>query len=168
MSTETQGRRLAPAPNFRARVAVRTARISEAIESRRRRVAFCALFGDASRKPDVVYEQQRTTPRVPLPDEREHRIIDGGIREGLISRARVVRYRATQLLQNLGAFRHPAPPAERLLAHTLREVGEGAEWAIVAEGTPSTENRLRAARELREAGAMCELHAAAVEAGPVG
>jgi hypothetical protein len=165
MSTESQGRRLAPAPNFRARITTRTARIMEACVRRRRRVAFCEMYHDAPRKPDVVYEQQRTEPRVPLPDEREHRLIEDGIRQGLITRARLICYRATQLLDNLGGFPRPTPPTERMLAHTFREIGEATQWALVAEATPSAENRERAARELREASAMCELHACTVETG---
>jgi hypothetical protein len=167
MSTQPTGRRLAATPNFRDRVMVRGAPITKEIAARRRRVAFCELFHDAPRKPQFIYEQQRANPRVPLPDERQHQLIHDGIRAGLITRERIIRYRATQLLDDLASFPSDTPANERLLAVLMREIGEGAQWAVVAEGTPSAENRLRASQELKEAAALCLVHAVTVERGPV-
>lgn len=167
MSTKSTGRRLAPQPNFRDRVTIRSAPITAQIAQRRRRVAWCELFTDAPRKPGHIYEQQRTDPRAPLPDERQHEQIQQGIRDGYISRERIIRYRATQLLDDLSAFPNDTPANERLLAVLMREIGEGAQWAVVAEGTPSAENRTRASQELREAAALCLVHGATLERGPV-
>lgn len=165
MATKSPGRRLAPAPNFRDRLAVHSAPITREIAERRRRVAFCELFTDATRKPPFVYELQRRDPRHALPDARQHALIHEGIREGYITRERIIRYRAMQLLDDLAAFPNHTPANERLLAQMLREVGEGVESAIIAEGTPSIEHQTRAARELREAGAYCELYVATIERG---
>lgn len=166
MSTESHGSRLAARPNtLRDRVTVRSAAVTREIAERRRRVAFCELFSDAPRKPDYVYEQQRRHPRHPLPDARHHALILEGIREGYISRQRIMHYCAAQLIDYLDAFPSPTPASERIIAAVLREMGEGAESALVAEGTPSINNRMHGARELREAGAMCELGAELLERG---
>lgn len=164
MSNESHGRRLAPAPkNLRESAIVRTAPITRAIAERRMRVAFCELFHDAPRKPAFIHELQRRDQRVPLPDQRQRALIHDGIRSGMISRERIVRYRATQLLDDLAAFPTAAPANERLLALVMREIGEAAESAIVAESVPSGENRMRAIRESKDAVAALELHAATLE-----
>ncbi len=162
-STKSPGQRLAAHPKLRDRIAVHSAPVTQQIADRRRRVAFCELFSDYQRKPDFIYELQRRDPRHPLPDARQHALIQQGIREGYISRERIIRYRATQLLADLAGFPSDTPANERLLAQVLREIGEGIEAAIVAEGTPSVEQRTHAARELREAGAYCELYVASIE-----
>lgn len=171
MSTESHGRRLAAAPNrtFRERVVVRSAPVTREIAERRRRVAWCELWSDhPGEKPWFVADQRRAdTAGRPLPDERHHRFIHDGIRDGAISRERIIRYRVTQLLDDLAAFATPAPANERLLAVLMRELGEGAQWAVVAEGTPSAENRLRASQELKEAAALCLVQAVTVELEPV-
>lgn len=163
MATKSPGRRLAPAPTFRDRIAVQAAPITREIADRRRRVAFCELFTEAARKPGFIYELQRRDPRHPLPDARQHALIQQGIREGYISRERIIRYRAAQLMDDLSAFPNDSAANERLLAQLLREIGEGVESAIVAEGTPSLDNRTRAVRELREVGAVCALYVTTIE-----
>lgn len=167
MATKSTGQRLAPQPKFRDRIAVQSAPITQQIADRRRCVAFCELFSDAPRKPDFVYELQRRDRRHQLPDERQRRLIHDGIREGYISRERVIRYRAAQLLDDLAAFPSNTPANERLLAVMLREIGEAIEAHIVAEGTPSSENRAGAVREGRQAIALIERRNAALEQGTV-
>lgn len=167
MATEPTGRRLAPSPSYRDRIGVQSAPITEEIQKRRRRVAWCELFTDAPRKPDHIYEQQRRDPRYALPDERQHEQIRQGIRDGYISRERLIHYRVAQLLDDLAAFTTPAPSNERLLAVMMREIGEGAEWALVAEATPSAENCMRASQELKQAAALCLVQAVTVERGPI-
>lgn len=165
MATKSTGQRLAPQPKFRDRIAVHSAPITQQIADRRRCVAFCELFSDAPRKPDFVYELQRRDRRHHLPDERQRRLIHDGIREGYISRERMIRYRAAQLMDDLSAFPNDTPANERLLAVMLREIGEAIEKHVIAEGTPSFENRADAVREGREAVAILELRNAALEQG---
>jgi hypothetical protein len=94
-STKSHGSRLATAPTtLRSRIGVQSAPITKEIADRRRRVAFCELFSDYPRKPDFIYELQRRDPRHPLPDARQHALIQQGIRDGYISRERIIRYRA--------------------------------------------------------------------------
>lgn len=164
METQSHGSRLATRPKaLRDRIAVQAAPVTREIAERRRRVAFCELFSDYTHKPDFVYEQQRRDPRHPLPDARHHALIVEGIREGAISRERIIRYCAAQLLDYLDAFPSPTPAGERLLAVMLREVGEAVEAHVVAEGTPSAEQCATAVRQGREAAAMLELRNAALE-----
>lgn len=168
MSTQSHGRRLAPAPkNLRERAVVRSAPVTKQIAERRLRVAFCELYHDAPRKPAFIHELQRRDQRVPLPDARHRALIHEGIRAGFISRERLVRYCAAQLLDYLGVFEDHTPAQDRLLAIVMRELGEAAESAIVAESVPSGENRSRAIRESKDAIAVLELHAATLERGPV-
>lgn len=158
MSTEHQGSQLA----------LRQTRhpISPRIEYRRRLVAFIELFADAVRKPDAIYALTRKEPRCRLPDDKQREMIHDGIREGMISRARIIRYRAAQLLDDLAQFPEESCPKDLLYIQAMIETAEMVEALTVAQGVPTETNRVTAVREAREAIATSELHCSALLAPP--
>lgn len=119
-TTEQSGERLATHRNeaFRKAITVRSAPITARLEQRRRLVAFCELFSDASRKPDAIYDLQRSEPRCGLPDEKQRSLIHQGIREGYITRDRLIRYRLSQILDDLEQFGIQGEPADALSTST--------------------------------------------------
>jgi hypothetical protein len=150
MSTEYQGSQLA----------LRHTRhpISPRLEYRRRLVAFMELFADAVRKPAAIYALSRKEPRCRLPDDKQREIIHDGIRDGLISRARIIRYRAAQLLDDFAQFPEESGPKDLLFVEAMLQTAECVEALTVAHGLPTEANRIAAVRESREAIATTELH----------
>lgn len=135
----------------------------ERLSYRRRVVAFCELWQDAKRKPDAIYQLQRAEPRAKLYSERERQLIHDGIRAGMISRERLVRYRLTQLLDDLAQFPGSTPVTDHLYAAAMREVGQAVEAQTLAHALATDEARTTAIRETREAVAAQELLVASYE-----
>jgi hypothetical protein len=128
---------------------------------RRRREAFVELFADASPKPKAVNAITRTDPRTKLYDERQRAIIHAGIRDGVISRERIIRYRAQQLLDDFAQYPDEGGSSrEQLYVRLMLEQAEAIEAQTVAHALPSEGNRLAAVRETREAIAIAELQCA--------
>lgn len=162
MSSRNTGDRLAPTPNFREQITVRTAAtLMERLGYNRRRDAFCALFANAKRKPDAIYELQCVHPKRQLMDESQHTLIHDGIRAGYITRSQMVTYRAAQLLDDLACFDGASDQDDATYCEVIRNVGEAVEWLTVAKGMPTQENTERARTEVMEAAVMLELHATA-------
>lgn len=136
--------------------------ISPQLEHRRRRNAFVELFTDAVRKPAAIYALTRKEPRCQLPDEKQRALIHKGIRDGVISRARVIRYRASQLLGDFAQFPDEAGAIDVLYVQAMVEVAEMVEAQTIARAMPTEGNRDVAVRESREAVAVVELHCAAL------
>lgn len=149
-TTEHQGVRLA-AHQTRHQISPRLAH-------RRRLVAFLELFTDAVRKPAAIYALTRKEPRCQLPDEKQRAIIHDGIRDGLIARARIIRYRAAQLLDDFAQFPDEVGPKDLLYVEAMLQTAEMVEAQTIAHGLPTEANRIAAVRESREAIATTELH----------
>jgi hypothetical protein len=162
MATESHRDRLAAIPSFRERITVRHAPLTERLAARARLDAFVALFANAPRKPDAIYELQRSEPRSGLPDERQRRLIHEGIRAGYITRDQIVAYRATQLLDDLSTFGRSSDAADALYVAYMTETAEAVEAQTVARGVKSGEAREAAIRETREAIAVAEMQVAAL------
>lgn len=161
MSTQQQGGRLATSPNpqsFRDSITVHSAPVAARINERRRLIAFCDLFRHYPRKPDAIYELQRSAPRSQLPGERERALIHDGIAQGYISRDMVVAYRTAQLADDLGAFPGSHDVEDATYCALFREVGEAVEAITIAHGLPTEANHEEAARQAREAAAVMEMH----------
>jgi len=152
MSTEHQGSRLAPRQTRHS--------ISPRLEYRRRLVAFIELFADAVRKPQAIYDLTRREPRCQLPDEKQRAIIHQGIRDGVISRARIIRYRAAQLLDDFAQFPDESCPNDLLYVEAMIQTAEWVEAMTVAHGMPTEANRVCAVKEARDAIVAAELHCA--------
>jgi hypothetical protein len=135
------------------------------IAHRRRLSAFVELFTDASRKPDAVYAIQRKDPRVKLYDEREREIIHQGIKDGVISRERIVRYRLSQLLDDLAQFPHDVPVSDVVYVRLMAEQAEALEAQAIARALPTSANRDAAVRETKDAIAMQHIACVALEQG---
>lgn len=135
----------------------------ERLSYRRRVVAFCEMWQDAKRKPDAIYQLQRKDPRAKLYAERERKVIHDGIRAGLIPRARLIRYRLTQLLDDLAQYPGTAPTTDHLYAAAMREVAEAVEAQTMAHALPTDEHRTIARTQTREAVAAQELLVASYE-----
>lgn len=170
MSTEHRGSRLASHPNqsdrtFREQITIKQGDVTERLAARRRLVAFVELFADAPRKPDAIYDLTRAEPRCQLPDEKKHRLIHQGIKDGVISRERLIRYRATQLLDDLAAFPDAGTPAEALYVPFMKELAEAVDAQTVARGVPTPANVDHAVRETREAIVVAEFRCHALARG---
>jgi hypothetical protein len=150
MSTEQHGLRLATHPTQH--------RIDPRMQHRRRLAAFIELWADAARKPAAVYALTRKDPRCKLPDEKQRTMIHNGIRDGMIARARIIRYRAAQLLDDLAQFPEESCPNDLTYVQTMLETAEAIEALTIAKGMPTEANRVAAVRETREAIATSELH----------
>lgn len=143
----------------RQRVTRGGGRVSPQIEERRRLVAFAELFADAPRKPDALHALTRREPRCQLPDEKQRSMIHDGIRAGVVSRERIVRYRATQLLDDLAQFGDTdADAVDVCYVRAMIEIAEAVEAQTVARALPTDANRLAAVRETREAVAELQCH----------
>lgn len=149
MSTERHGLRLATHPTQN--------RIDPRIQHRRRLIAFVDLFAEAARKPDAVYALTRKHPRCKLPDDRQRDIIHQGIRDGMIARARIIRYRAAQLLDDLAQFPEESCPNDLTYVSMMYEVAEAVQAQTIAHGLPTEGNITAAIRETRESIAVAEL-----------
>jgi hypothetical protein len=134
-----------------SRIAVQSAPITREIAERRRRVAFCELFTDYPREAWFIYEQQRAIP-APAAARRAAACAHpaGTSARGYISRERIIRYRATQLLDDLARSRTTRRRTSAARGDAARG-RRGVEKHVVAEGTPSVENCADAVREGREA-----------------
>jgi hypothetical protein len=130
---------------------------------RRRLEAFRELFADASPKPAALNAITRADPRTKLYDERQREIIHAGIRDGVISRARIIRYRAEQLLDDLAQFPGDACPNDALYLQFMREAAEAVEAQTLARGVATEGTRVTALRETQELIAVAELHCAAMQ-----
>lgn len=150
------------APLARHQITIRGAPITARLAERRRLVAFAELFQHAARKPDALYALTRKEPRCALPDEKQRQMIHDGIREGVISREQIIRYRATQLLDDLAAFPDAGSAAEALYVPMVREIAQALDAQTVAHGVPTPANQDTAVRESKEAIAVLELHCAAL------
>lgn len=150
-------------PNRRALASCRTpARITPRLEMRRRLVALVELFTDAPRKPAAIYDVTRRAPRCQLPDEKHRALIHDGIRAGLISRERIVRYRAQQLLDDFAQFPDEASAKDALYVRLMFEAADCVKAQTVAQGMPTEGNCLDAVRETRELIAVAELQCCAL------
>ena len=135
---------------------------------RRRLAAFVELFNDAPRKPDALYELQRAEPRVKgLPDDRQREIIHDGIRAALISRERIIRYRAQQLLDDFRQFPDEASATDVTYTRLMLEEAEAIEAQTIAHALPTPSNIDAAIRETRELVAVAELECRILELYPL-
>lgn len=138
--------------SFRQSITVRTAQIAERLVCQRRKDAFVELFSNASRKPDALNELTRAEPRIKgLYDDRHRTLIHDGIRAGYITREQVIRYRASQVRDDLAAFPDARQADDTLFCALMTEAGEMVEAQVVARGQPTPENVERAVRETDEA-----------------
>jgi hypothetical protein len=162
MSTQTSSERLAALPTFRESVAkgYRAAPILERLAEAERRDAFLALFANAPRKPDAIYEFQRSHCRLQLPDEKQRTLIHDGIRAGYITREQIVAYRATQLLDDLASFADTTDAADALYVAFMRESAEAVEAATYAHGIPTPQTKQNAAQQIKELVAVGSMHVA--------
>lgn len=159
-TTRKHADRLATVPHFREAIAVRPARLTERLAEAGRRDAFLALFANAPRKPDAIYELSRAEPRALLPDERQRRMIHEGIRDGYISRDQIVAYRAMQLLDDLAQFAGSQSAADALYVAFMKEAAEAVEAQTMAHGVPTPENKATAARETDDLVAVASMRVA--------
>lgn len=165
MSTQLRGERLAALPRFREAVTIRPAGLTERLAEMARRDAFLALFVNAPRKPEAIYELQRSGCRTQLPGERQRRLIHDGIRAGYITREQVIQYRASQLQDDLAAFGGTIEPDEAVYVAFMTETAEAVDAATKAKGLPTRENVERCIAETREAIAVAEIKVATLSRG---
>ena len=132
---------------------------------RERRDQFAALFADAHPKPPEIIAITRAEPRTKLYDERQREIIHAGIRAGMISRERLIRYRAQQLLDDLAQFPAQASTGDVVYVRAMLETAEMVEAQTVAHAIPTETNRMTALRETREAIAVAELMCVILDQG---
>jgi hypothetical protein len=139
--------------------------IAEPSAWRERRDQFAALFADAHPKPPEIIAITRAEPRTKLYDERQREIIHAGIRAGMISRERLIRYRAQQLLDDLAQFHDQASAGDVMYVRAMLETAEMVEAQTVARALPTETNRMTALRETREAIAVAELMCVILDQG---
>ena len=160
MATRHTAERLATPRRFREAITVRSAPIMARLAECERRDAFLALFANAPRKPDAIYEYQRSHCRLQLPDEKQRALIHEGIRAGYITRDQIVAYRATQLLDDLSAFAGSESAADALYVAFMTEAADAVEHNTIAHGMPTPDNVARAAQETRELVAVAQMRVA--------
>jgi hypothetical protein len=160
MTTQLHRSRLAPRQTQQP--PRRRHQVDERLQYRRRLIALCDLFSDAPRKPDAIYALQRKEPRCQLPDEKLRSLIHEGIRDGKISRERLIRFRALQLIDDFQQFSDEATAEDVLYVRAMLEHAEAIEAQTIAHTMPNDSNRAAALRETRECIAMQELLCAVV------
>jgi hypothetical protein len=149
--------------SLRQAITVRTAALTQRLiaeqELKQRRDAFVALFANAPRKPDALYELTRAEPRsVVIGDEKQRRLIHEGICAGYITREQVIRYRASQVRDDLAQFADARQADDTLFCALMTEAGEMVEAQVVARSMPTSSNVERAVRETDEAIAVAMVY----------
>lgn len=142
---------------FRDSITIRHAPVADRLRAGDRKAAFLALYADAKRKPDDVYELSRAEPRCALPNEKERGMLHRDIRAGLIPRDRLVAYRRAQLLDDLAQYPDSAPATEVLHVELMTQTAEMVHACTVAEGMPTLANRRAKVKETRDVLALAAI-----------
>ena len=143
---------------FREQIVVRSRQLADRLMGRDRLDAFVALFANAPRKPDALNELTRAEPRLKgLYDERHRALIHEGIKAGYITREQVIRYRASQVRDDLAAFPDARQADDTLFCALMSEAGEMVEAQVNARGMPTRENVAHAVKQTDELISVAQL-----------
>jgi hypothetical protein len=143
--------------SLRDSIVIHHAPVADRLSAGDRKTAFLALYADAKRKPDDVYEISRAEPRCVLPDEKQRAMIHRDIRAGLIPRDRLLAYRRAQLLDDLSQYPDSAPATEVLHVELMTQTAEMVHACTVAEGMPTLANRRAKVKETRDVLALAAI-----------
>jgi hypothetical protein len=139
-------------------------RIHPRLEMRRRLSAFVELFADAPKMPAALNNLTRAEPRTKLYDERQREVIHAGIRDGLICRERLIRFRASQLMDDFAQFPDEASAHVVTYVRLMLEEAEAVHAQTIAHAMPTPGNIDTAIRETKKLVAVAELECAVLRA----